>query len=256
MKIKTSFRYQFADYKKGIIIYYLIMTVIMIASVVGAVSISNMREGNYEMGTINGFSAATAIFALVCGLNAFKENFGFHLQNGASRRTLFAGRLVNTVATALIMAVLDFVLQLLTLGANQLIGNVFKSSTILDMILAFTPQVQMGFWESQLMAVLFSFVLFLGLSGLGYFLTIVFYRMNKLGKILVGAGIPVLLWIILPLVDLWFAGMSITSAIFQGILYLMGILTGNLLLPLLTFTGMFVVTSGLAWLFIRKITVK
>lgn len=70
-------------------------------------------------GTTNGLEVSAFIFLFVIGLNTFKENFGMFLQNGVSRKTIFAGKLLSTCAVCAIMAVvLEVLASLAKLGSG------------------------------------------------------------------------------------------------------------------------------------------
>ena len=88
MKLKQSIRYQLADYKAGILVYY--CAVVALYVVMYLVHIFLSRNVLYLNGGISAFSA---IFLFICGLCSLHDNLPMHLQNGVSRKTMLLGRL-------------------------------------------------------------------------------------------------------------------------------------------------------------------
>ena len=62
---------------------------------------------------------------------------------------------------------------------------------------------------------------------LGFFLSTLYYRMNKITKIIVSAGVPALFILGLPLVDLNLTHGAIIQGLGKAILFIMGFLNGN-----------------------------
>lgn len=253
MKISTSFRYQIADYKKSSIIFYAIMLLMLALGTVTVMLAPNFYEESTV--AINGAGMTTSIFLFVAAMNCFKESFGFHLQNGVSRRSMFAARLYVTLFICLLFTIMDFLLQLLTIGANNITNGVVQSPSILDMLLSFMPSVKLDFISHQLISILLTYFILLGASGFGYFLTVLFYHLNKTGKIVAGVGIPILLWLILPMIDFAF-NLQIYRSIWEVMLFLMGISTQNLMMPMISFFGLFAVSSTVTWLIMRRTVIR
>ncbi len=208
MKLKPAFIYQLNDCKKSIIAYYLTLaSLIIISIVIMAVHWFGSR-GNGVV-SFGGIDFATAIFLFVVGLNSFKELYFFLTQNGISRKTLFVSRLLAFAATAAGMAVID---------------------RLVSLVLAYTASLEVGITVSSVfnqiynitgitaMSLLYSILLNMLALMAGYFLTILFYRLNKLGKVAVGAGVPVFFMIVLPVFDTFVTHNQISRAI-QRVMY-------------------------------------
>ena len=89
---------------KSAMVYYLIFIAIVMALCIG----------NYVGGlksTMSGIEFATVIFLFVCGLNSFKSNFYFAKSNGISRRTFIKGLLISSIPLALIMSIIDIIIN-------------------------------------------------------------------------------------------------------------------------------------------------
>ena len=65
----------------GVMLALVVLAAVMARIVPDTVSFSSME-------------ASAGIFAFVCALNSFKENFGFALQNGIPRKRLFRSTLI------------------------------------------------------------------------------------------------------------------------------------------------------------------
>lgn len=203
MNILASYRYQMNDHKNSILIYYLIIFLLYIVAegILNLVSPSIGAENS-----MSGNEAISLIFLFVVGLCTFKETFLFSLQNGICRKTLFCAKLLTMVSVAVLMAAADAVVLLLNRGISaltvgqptcSLYGTIYGAPDGQSLVMLIP-----NFFLECLLA--------LAVMATGYFITILFYRLNKTGKILVGAGVPVLFNIILPLIDFRFFHMSIS----------------------------------------------
>lgn len=204
MHILASYRQQMADQKPAILIYSLIIFVLFVI-IDGGISIFyNGSENN----TISSNEMVTLVFLFVLGLCSFKETFLLSVQNGISRKTLFCGRLLTMVSVALLMPAVDLIIHLLNRAILSISG-----SSVTD--IPFYGASYCGTEASRAIYLIpnffMEFVLGLALMAAGYFITVLFYRLNKLGKILVGAGVPVLFNIVLPLLDFRFFHMAISK---------------------------------------------
>lgn len=204
MHILASYRQQMADQKPAILIYSLIIFVLFVV-IDGSISI--FYNGS-EHNSLSSNEMVTLIFLFVLGLCSFKETFLLSVQNGISRKTLFCGRLLTMVSVALILSVIDLLFHLINRMILALAG-----ASVTD--LPFYGAAYCGTEASRAIYLIpnffMEFVLGLAVMAAGYFITVLFYRLNKLGKILVGAGVPVLFNIVLPLLDFRFFHMAISK---------------------------------------------
>lgn len=99
MKLKAAVKYNLSETKNTMIIYYLVMYAILITTtMLGSVFNQDVR--------ISGIEFSSIIILFVIGLNMFKTQFKFLIQNGISRKTKFLGFLVSTIIV-LPMAIID-----------------------------------------------------------------------------------------------------------------------------------------------------
>jgi len=101
-------------------------------------------------------------------------------------------------------------------------------------------------------SVLLCFFVYIAITNIGFFITTLYYRMNKVQKITVSIGVPVLLTIILPLADTWLLNGAIFNS-FAGIAKVAFINPFMCMLPCFVLFGLI---SVLNWLLVRKAEVK
>lgn len=231
---------------KATIIYYFIFVCVIIALI--AISSGII--------TISGVEISTAIFLFVCGLNSFKSNFHFAKSNGISRKTFIKGLLISSVPIALVMSIIDIII-------NR-INNIFiKNPTLYDIsygeLVGHIGSVYEDNWiQSNSLVTIFNTILFqFSLCLLAYVIGIVinmiYYRANKYVKVLVSA-IPVAFIILKG--NLSMRNPSLTLRINEFTNYIFGFNPSNVFACITTFLVFTVVLSGIAFLLIRKAVIK
>lgn len=235
--IKLSSRYQGRDMLQTIAWYFGIMAIVMIAMML----VSNwlvsrgigmfregMRdivvEGDWDGSTLRlgGIEETSYLLFFILGLNMFRENMWMLLQNGISRRSKFLGHLITVLWGSVAVSIINFLLmtglkaygshlngRLLEtgIGTNGAVGNPLDVSTTVEMLHGLE-------WNGTTMVIF----LLTGFSSLvlavsiGYFITIMYYRLNTIGKVIVSVGVPVLFLVVLPTLDYRFLNGRITAA--------------------------------------------
>lgn len=239
MKVKASFRYMVQDtlgsvaWFYGIFLALYLLTFILVATKGGS-------------GAFNGAEIASAIFLFVMGLNSFKEYFGMLLQNGVSRKTMFAARLLAFGAISLLMAVLN----LLFLAVLPLLPSIDKGFSLFS--LAYNVSGPSG----VVLGLLFNFALHLLFLLVGFCLTTLFYRLNKAGKVAVGAGVPVLLTIVLPAIDTLLFKNAVGRFVGRSLVAALGLKTNQPLVAVLSFLVLSAVFGLFSWLLVRRAIVR
>lgn len=255
MKIYSSFRYQLSQYRKSIEVYYFVWVCItVLVTLVPLLFSGSLEEG--AVLSMGGLSAGTAIVAFVLGLNSFKENFGMAVQNGVSRKSMFLGHLCTSAALCAVLAVMDEVFTQL-FGLIGMLPGVRSETT--SLLLSLYGLQDQNMLVRILYSVAFSFFLLLAAFGLGYFITVLYYRLNKPGKIAVSVAVPAFFIVIVPLLKelrdllhldaLW---QSLERAVFQ----LLQLAFGAPWNCMLTCLVLFAAFSALAWLLVRRVSLK
>lgn len=231
---------------KATIIYYFIFVCVIIALI--AISSGII--------TISGVEISTAIFLFVCGLNSFKSNFYFAKSNGISRKTFIKGLLISSVPIALVMSIIDIII-------NR-VNNIFiKNPTLYDMsygelvghigIVYESNWIQSNSLATIFNTILFQFSLCLLAYVIGIVINMIYYRANKYVKVLLSA-IPVAFIILKG--NLSMRNPSLTLRINEFTNYIFGFNPSNVFACITTFLVFTVVLSGIAFLLIRKAVIK
>ena len=231
---------------KSAIIYYSIFVCVII----GLIAVSGGRS------SMSGVEFSTVIFIFVCGLNSFKSNFYFAKSNGISRKTFIKGLLISSVPIALVMSIIDIII-------NR-INNIFiKNPTLYDMsygnLLGDVGRIHEGVWiQSNSLATIFNTILFqFSLCLLAYVVGIVinmiYYRSNKYLKVLVSV-IPVVF--IIFNANFSTKNPGLTMRINEFLDYIFGFNPSNVFACITTFLVLVVILSGVAFLLIRKAIIK
>lgn len=245
MSMKTAIRYQIWEAKKSLLIYYGVIYAIFVVSIIAITSL-----GPEMGGTIGGFETASMIFLFIAGLNSFKETFRLFLQNGLSRKTLFISFIFSIIPIAVFMSAIDSI--------NAVLAKLFYSYE--SAYIQFYAQ-RYGDWANGFVkffeGLLWNFFAYAMFGMIGFFITTLYYRMNKGLKLLVSIGTPVFFFVILPLIDSNFTNGVIFKGILDFFAFAWGYKNGfNPYYSMVTCTSIFAVFGGLSYLLIRKAVVK
>lgn len=217
--------------------------------------------GHFDSDTDNTTRIVTPFFgyyifvAAVCGIylffssmGSFKENFLMMQQNSVSRKSMFVARLETIGIMSLVMTVCTLVFYYLTWAVLRIMYMIEGSSD--TMALSFAEPN-----SNAILTLVETVCGFLLLMAIGYFITVLFYRLNKTGKILVPILVCVLL-VMFPTVYSLFGGHPIIAAIavaFTKFRVLCSSTLGAQIISQFCFAAVFMLVS---WLLIRRAPVK
>lgn len=242
MKLKKALKYQLTEAVRPVAVFYAVILAIH-ACFLLAFSIRR------DAASVGGMEAATVIFLFVAGLNSFKSTFGMFMQNGLSRRTLFTSFAAGALIIAAAMTAADFLLGLAA-------GAVMEYWPLYDSIYYY-PDAGPAFRAAGL---LWAFALNAAALMAGYFITTLYYRMNRWQKITVSVGGPVFLFVVLPvLLRRLYKGMNPFSSqrsCASWILYWCERIIGSPYLTAALFAAAAVILAGLSWLLVRRAVVR
>ena len=196
MRFLPSFKYRFRDcmFSMGVVILVMIvLTALCYLGIVTFGSITrtdNSGEVIMETTTMN-FSMPVAIFMFVLSIVSIREDMRLGIQNGAGRRTVFLANAVCMFVTSLILNIAFFAM---TAVWNQFDTGVY----IMDFFGALSNNKP--FFESigdLAISTVVLLALSVFLSALGTFTSLMYWRLNKLGKwvVSIGMGAAVILFI-------------------------------------------------------------
>ena len=250
--------------KRPVAIFYFVMfCILLFGFTVGGLNASSSSIHNTVIisttsvsGTgFVGMEAATAIFLFVCGLNSFKEFFRMLTQNGVSRKSIFLGRIITLLYVCAGMAVIDKIILLAgKFIASHMSGVNFVG--LFELIYAGRAD-QVGAIHMNIDGFLFGFCLYLAAITIGYFITIAFYRMNKITKIAVAVGVPMVLLNAVPYLDAALLHGELGNVLMNTMSFAFGFHNGaNPYFAMVTCLLISAVFAALSWLAMRKAVVK
>jgi hypothetical protein len=250
MKAYKVAKYNINSLKKSVFIYYSIFIAVCIFLVI----LSKICYGNF--GT-SGTELSSAIFIFIVGLNMFKENFYFMKSNNVSRKSYFLGTVLSMLPIATLMSVIDIII-------NRVYSLFVKCPTNYDMIftdfnngvnttLATSNWVQGNDIVTLFNTFLFQTSLYLMLFALGFVITMVYYKCNKLMKTVISIS-PVMLFILFSVLASNFPYAA--GKLVEFLFYILGITPRNVYTAILTFIILFIALIVVAYLFVRKMIIK
>lgn len=246
VRINPVLKYNLYDFKKAVLKFYFILFLIIVVMIPLSFIVKNSQT---DLGIVivrlNGLELTSMIFLFVAGLNSFKTDFLFFSANGISRKTQFYGFVASTIPVVLIMSVIDTVY-----------------GTILGMFLDYTSVFTMSYSQFNANAVIMKLatvvwlaLLYLTVLMIGYFITVLYFRMSKGWKIGVSIAVPMLFLYILPAMDEMLFSGRITNAMTKVFNTLMG--NGhNPYIAMFTFIVTALIFSILSYSLIRKAEVR
>jgi hypothetical protein len=248
---KTVLEYDLRASVKGLLIFLSVVTAINLIPIGTAF----FSTGSHMTST-SGVEFIFALFMFISALTDFTEDTHFKNQHGVSRRSLF----VCTVCWLLVMSAMASVIMLLWQGLFNWISHLASAQIHMEVTLIFqyiysSWLSSIGVFPGYLASFVFAWGMLLTAGVLGYFITSLFYRLDKLGKTIFWVGgIGVLL--LLPVLDNLTGGQLWRLAewfgrIFVGSGPVPNPMNGTLVLVLLSVIGL----VG-CWLLIRRLNLK
>lgn len=245
MKFVSAFKYHLSEFKKPLIVFYIIIYSIVILTTVPELFFPPM----YKESTISGLELASIIFLFVCCLNSFKSHFKMLLVNGVSRKTMFKSYLTTVAVLILTVAIIDTISSLIFSSISNYKSLYFGFYYARYRMV---PEVSLqviteGFiWRILAYAVA---------SISGFIITLLYYRMDKPLKLAVSIGVPVLFFMIIPFINNYLLDGEIEYFRERVSDYIAGYGT-NPYTWVMIGAAIFVVLSILSYLLMRRATVK
>ncbi|MCL2843531.1 MAG: hypothetical protein FWE28_08755 [Oscillospiraceae bacterium] len=226
-----------------------IFVAITIVSTLGIAAVSVNAGGTF----VNGQELAFPIFFGIAMMSDFTAELHFMFQHGVSRRSTFVGFVTSMLIMSALFAVILFGLNHLFTFLSDLTGVLDAQVMMQSMFGGYLEGI--GAVPGALVTILFSWTMILSAGIVGYFIAILFYRLDKVGKsVLVAVAIAVP--ISAPLLNHLTGG-----RIWQAVLWVRDRFFGTGPVPNpLNGVGVFAIVTavGLAgcWLLIRRIKLK
>ena len=243
MKLKQICYYHLYEFCKAVLIFYgVVCALVVFPALFFTTNLESTRFGGMEPSAI--------IFLFIAGLNSFKGQFRFMMANCVSRKSQFWGFLVSVPITAGAMAVVDTLLA----QAFSLFVNYDSFFYLLYSERYSQPMVGVF----QIERLLWSLCLYSAVMMLGYLITVLYYRMNRMQKILVSVLVPVTLIAILPYIDVRYTDGKIFRFIANTFVAALGLAPGvvNPYIPMVVSMLGSIALASLSWLLMRRAVVK
>lgn len=238
-RLNAAIRYQLADYRTGILVFVGINITLILLAV-----------GGFFFGEINGeisytaYAFAAAIFMLVCGIIGPRPALRLCAQLGTGRKSAFLSLLPAAVVAALVLALMG---EVIVGGAQILSRN--------DPHLFFSDLYAMTYvgWDAiltlpqHLQSALFHVCLMLACYGFGLFCTALFWRLNKIGKVIAGIAMAACFIFGLPLLSIY---------VQVPMMLLMEFFIASPWNGMAVFLVIFLFFTGISWLLVRNVNIR
>lgn len=232
MKIKQAMRYQLQGFMRSARTFYIVIAAIFI----GMLLLNRFVTSG--TGSVSGMESATIIFLFVMGLNSFKQDFRLFLQNGISRNTLLVSFAASALSVSVCMAVIDGFFPLL-------FGNSLHYESF------YVSLYGLKGYTTGFSSIAWSALMYLFAMCVGFLITTLYYRMNKPLKVLVSVGVPLLFFVVLPIVEGYYPSIRVYETIGRFINWGLGRERAYVFLPVCS-----AVLLGFSYLLIRNATIK
>ena len=200
MNIKAPLKYQLRDYFKSIFYFYLWLVLIVSLLVISSAAASS---DGYVFMT---HELMSAVYVLVLGLCGHREYFHIFTQSGISRKTFFVSRLAAMLIAALALTFIDQILYITAFFISQHLPHYQAVS------FAHGSFVGDAFSFSLFGAISYFFAL-IAVYSFGSFLNLIYYRLEKMGKVIFSLCAPFLFSAILPFLDYSFFGSRLSRLV-------------------------------------------
>ncbi|AVQ39740.1 hypothetical protein C7M56_14030 [Clostridium botulinum] len=234
--------YQLETSIKSILVYYSILIGILLLVLI-------QKKFMYPYSNIqsNGIEMATAIFIFIMALNSFKSSFYFSQGNNVSRNSFILGTIKSGVIISAALALIDIII-------NRIYNLFIICPTNFDMIYRNSSYGVNSSWQvilkhsvvNSLETYLWNLAVYIFLFMLGLLITIVYFRLNKLGQVVVSI-IPVLLIVIVSNFYIY-----IPTEVWSFIGNAFGANTKNPYMAILTFIILSILEIAVQYLLIKK----
>lgn len=251
--MKETFEYILKRNMKDITMIY---SIILLVFVVLVMVLRSM--GDKVNAQINGMDAMCIIYVLISGIYCYNSHLKLMNQNGISRKTFFWGSFASIAVVSVIISATNLILGIITKVSGLDRGA--EGPSMMRINSNFEETFSMGENENPVIyyikeLVIFAFAIILAYQ-IGRFIAASFVRMGKSGRIGVGAGVPLLLFVILPAFDYKIDSYNILKGINEFFGQIYGTSSGNVYLNGISLIITVFVVSVLTWIIMRKTDIR
>ncbi len=242
-KLKSTILLQIFQSRWSILVYYGVILLVFALNTCSAW----FFEGREV--SINGTEFSTAVFLFITAAIFMKIQFPFFLQNGISRRTTFVGSILAGGVFAVGMTLFTQLIALLAHLVSSNISTTFFAIYSERYGYHYNPP---AFFEG----LVWNFAMNLMFYLIGLFFSALMYRLNRILKTVVFAGLGALA-LFLPALDVSLGNGQIIQSLGRAFLFCMGLLENcNPFYAVATFLILGALFAAGEYLFLRRATVK
>lgn len=185
MRFLPVFKYRMRDCVYSMLIIIAVMIALTLLVQVGIVSFGTFStdENGFEATSTMNFTLPYVIFMFVLGIVTVREDMRIGIQNGASRNTSFLSNVAAMVVTSLLLSVSCIIFYTVW---NALDTGVIMIDFYAMMFLGNNSITTAG---DMLMSAVMTFLFSLSFAAIGSFLSLMYWRLGKIGKWVVSIGI-------------------------------------------------------------------
>ncbi|MGI5891872.1 MAG: hypothetical protein ACOX7H_03935 [Bacillota bacterium] len=243
MKLKSAIKYQAFDSIKPLVIFYAIIyaIIILIYTIDKQYSIS---------GYVSGLETTSMVFIFIFGILTFNAPFKLFLQNGISRRTCFFSIIITLMGVAVLMSGIDninYFIEKNLMAYQSIFDQIYCQQYLADSVL---KSLRSWSWA-------WFFTIYWGIAMLGLLISTLYYRMNNWQKIVVSIGVPVGLFVVIPIISSAITNGALLQAIMKFFSFAFGLSNGFNPHIAVIFNLLFIVIlAAINYLLIRRATIK
>lgn len=252
MNIISAYKFQTKSWLRGIVIFFSIITAMDLVGLMGNIIVKTVEADGSSV--VTGQDSIVVIFAFVAGIATFYEFFHMLAQNGVSRKSISVSKPLAALTVSAILASVNLLLmQILTLVP---VGNNSINTIYLTEMLYHQYFDNVGSVVGIFTSLLWTFALCAAAITAGGLIAALMYRLPKYGKFLFWGGLWALFVIVLPIIEWLYSDGAIWNILFDFVLFVTGVGSGNPFAMVITCSIIFAVTSALTWLLMRRMPVK
>lgn len=202
MKLKAIYRFQMKEFKKNLILFYFITILLFSVLLVSCSSIMTPRISHTDdtgkvitqevetssLGSqsFSGLDLINVIALGFFGYYTFRSFFSFFIQNGRSRKSILAGQTLASLTLVFAMAVLNTIILFICKQWSSYLTATYRPTDFLsfyEMVYKTSIQ-QTGTLSFYIINLLFNLSLFLFIITDGYLISLIYYRINRIAKLI------------------------------------------------------------------------
>lgn len=249
MNIKSVYKYQVSGFVQLWSIYFIVMIALEVLTL-----ILTRLIGGEANGTFSGYEAASVMAGFIAGWACFKDGFHMLVQNSVSRKRMFISRMLVILSNGFVFTLMHLVFQysfdLFSLGNHKMVSSATLQTTYPVFYM------NLGGFGILLSSILFWACIIIMATTLGYFMGTLYYRLEKGARLAISIGVPVILFFIGPLLDLFLLQGNLNNTISWILGSIFGIRNQNPYIGMVSAIVITVVIGGLSYLLLLKAQLK